>query len=165
MHYIDIVILVIVIASAVEGAIQGFIYEICSLLGLIAGFFLALEFSATAAGYLSFIPLEDWILRIIAFLLILIAVNVILRLLGKSLRAILRKVFMGWMDRMLGALFGLLRGSAFVVFLVAILLLTPLQEYLLDQTVETSLLSPAVFLARFFLGLLIGNKPPALEPI
>ncbi len=161
MHYLDIIILVVIILSIVEGVVQGFIYETCSLLGLIAGFFLALEYSAPAAGILDFIPLTDWILRIIAFLIILIAVNMIFQLVGKFLRAVLRKVFMGWLDRLLGAVFGLVQGIAIVVFLVAILLLTPISQFLTEKAPETKLMAPAIELARPFIDILVeGDDIP-----
>jgi membrane protein required for colicin V production len=165
MHYLDIIILVIIILSSAEGAVQGFIYEICSLSGLIAGFFLAIEYAEPAAGYLDFIPLTGWILRIIAFMFILIAVNMIFRLVGKSLRVILRKVFMGWFDRFLGALFGLVRGIAFVIFVLVILLLTPISTVLNEEAPQTKLMAPAIEMARPFIDILVSSDKTPSEVI
>jgi len=151
MHYLDIVILIIIIVSAIEGGVQGFIYEISSLIGLVAGFFLALYSFEAAADMLSFIPLADWILKIIAFLIILMATNLIFRIAGAGLRKLMKALFMGWFDRSLGVIFGLIRGAAFVVFVTVILLVTPLSNALRDMSVNTKLLPPSIQLAEPFI--------------
>ncbi|MBU0520124.1 CvpA family protein [bacterium] len=165
MHYLDIVIVIIIAASMIEGVIQGFIYEICSLIGLIAGFFLALNFFVAIAGYLAFIPLADWILKIIAFIAILITVNITLRIVGKILRKLMKTLFMGWVDRVLGIVFGLLRGAAFVVFITVILLVTPASNMLEREAPSTKFLAPAIELAKPFIDLVTEKKPDLQDAI
>ena len=160
MHYLDIIVLIIVIISAIEGGIQGLVYEVCSLIGLVAGFFLALEFFDTAAAYLGFIPLPGWVLKAISFFLILVAVNVIFRFLGKSLRIVLRKVFMGWLDRFAGVIFGLLRGTFIALLIIMILLLTPIGSVIISEAPNTKLIPPALQAVRPFIEYLTGGAPP-----
>ncbi len=165
MHYIDIIILVIIIASAVEGGFHGFVYEVCSLFGLIAGFVLALQFFSEVAAYLTFIPLPLWILKIVSFLVILIATNVLFRLLGKGLRSLLRKIFMGWLDRIVGAVFGLIRGAFVVVLITMILLLTPLRSVLKKQAPDTDFLKPSIDLVKPLMEMLLDKRPSLPESI
>ncbi len=158
MHYLDIIILIVIIASVVEGIVHGFVYEVCSLFGLIAGFFIAMKFFAVVAGHLGFIPFPLWILKVIAFLIILIGINIIFRIVGKSLRAILRKVFMGWLDRIAGGVFGLLRGVFVVLLITMIMLLTPLSSILREQAREAALLKPSIEMVRPFMNTLLDKK-------
>ncbi|TKJ41020.1 hypothetical protein CEE37_04975 [candidate division LCP-89 bacterium B3_LCP] len=158
MHYLDIIILIIVVASAIEGTVQGFVYEVCSLLGLIAGFFLAVEFFSLLAGHLGFIPIPDWLIKAIAFLLILVAANIIFRLVGKSLRLVLRKIFMGWLDRIAGAVFGLVRGIVIVLLITLILLFTPISSILEKEAPTTRFMTPSIETVQPFLKMLVGKK-------
>jgi len=165
MHYLDIIILIIVIASAVEGGFNGFVYAVCSLVGLVAGLFLAMEFCTELGPHLSFIPLPIWLLNAIAFLLILIVVNVIFRIVGKSLRGLLRKIFMGWLDRVAGVAFGLVRGAVMVLLITMILMLTPIGPVLVREAPGTRFMTPAIELVRPFIQVITGTHRPIPDAI
>lgn len=158
MHYLDIIILIIVIASMIEGGFQGFIYELFSLVGLIAGFILAIRFFEPVAGYLTFIPIPLWALKVLTFLLILIITNIIFRLIGKSLRLILRKVFMGWLDRFAGVAFGFARGIIIVLLITLIALLTPVSSVIYKEAPGTKLVSSALKVVQPFKEKLVGER-------
>jgi membrane protein required for colicin V production len=165
MHYLDIIILVIIIASAIEGGFHGFIYEVCSLVGIIAGFVLAIQFFAEIAGFLDFIPIPLWLLKALSFLIILIATNILFRLMGKALREILRKIFMGWLDRIAGVIFGLVRGFLTVLVIILVLLISPISKIIQKEARETNLLQPSIELVKPFLGNLKGQSPPSIDSI
>jgi membrane protein required for colicin V production len=158
VHYLDIIILVLIIASAVEGGFHGFVYEVFSLLGLIAGFFLAIQFHGFLAAQIDFIPIPLWLLKIVAFLLIVIASNIIFRLAGKSLRFLLRKVFMGWFDHAAGVIFGLVRGVIVVLVITLILMLTPVKSILSEAAAETRFMAPCIEAVKPFLDILPEKK-------
>ncbi|MCX6640630.1 MAG: CvpA family protein [bacterium] len=126
MHWLDIVVLLIIVGSAIEGGVRGFVFEICSLAGLILGIFLAIKFFADVAVYLDFIPVAGWILNLISFILILSIVSILFTLLGKALRTTFSKIFLGWLDHVAGVVFGVLRGVITVLLIVMALQLTPL---------------------------------------
>lgn len=158
MHYLDVIILIIILASGIEGGIHGFIYEICSLVGLVAGLVLGWRYFPLIAGYLQFMGLPDWILNVTSFLLILIVVSAILRMLGGVLRGVLHKVFMGWLDHAVGAVFGLVRGVALVLLITLILLLTPLSTVLTGEAPRTRILKYSVRIVAPFVNTLITDQ-------
>ncbi len=140
MHYFDIAIIVIILASTVEGGIRGFAYEVFSLAGLIIGLYLALRFFALAAGYLLFLGLPDWLLNVVSFMLILVVISTLFRFIGKALKATLEKIFMGWLDHLLGVLFGAARGVILVLLITMLMLLTPLRQVIIQEAPRTRLL-------------------------
>ena len=162
MHYLDIIILIIIIASGVEGGIHGFVFELFSLAGLLLGLFLGWKYFAVAASYLQFSGLPGWLLNVVAFLLILIIVSAILRLIGGALKKVLHSTFVGWLDRVVGVAFGLVRGAVVVLLLTLVLLLTPLASVLTREAPRTRLLKPSIHLIRPVLdNLLKGDHHPS----
>jgi len=115
MNFLDIVILVLLLLGIVQGLWKGFFVEIASLLSLVLGVFIAIKFS----GYTA-----DWIrenysndsehLEIIAFTLTFLAVLIGVILLGKVFTRLADFSGLGWINRLLGAVFGLLK-MAFVL--------------------------------------------------
>jgi membrane protein required for colicin V production len=161
MHYLDIIILIILAASAIEGGIHGFVYELFSLGGLLLGLFLGWKYFALFASYLTFSGLPEWLLNVIAFMLILIVVSAILRLIGGVLKKALHSTFMGGMDRVVGVVFGLVRGGVMVLLLTLVLLLTPLQQVLTREAPRTRLLKPSIHLIRPILDNLFEDHHPS----
>ena len=106
MHYLDIIILVIIIASAIEGGFHGFIYEVCSLVGIVAGFILAIQFFAEVAGFLDFIPIPLWLLKL-KIAIIICNIRSIITIYGnwKSLCTIYRYTYIAEIDTMLCIIF------------------------------------------------------------
>lgn len=165
MHYLDIIILIIITASAVEGGIHGFVYEIFSLAGLLAGLFLAVKYFSLFASYLQFLNLAGWILNVVSFLVILILVSALFRLIGRLLKKSLSKIFMGWLDHAVGVLFGVGRGVVTVLLVTLILLLTPLQALLLHEAPETRFLQPSLQVVEPYYNLLIQEHKPSLNSV
>ena len=70
---------------------------------------MALRFSAVAAEWLRpRIELQETLLNVIAFILVLAVVSVATVLLGKLLSKLVKVVMLGWLDKLLGILFALL---------------------------------------------------------
>jgi membrane protein required for colicin V production len=110
MHWIDIVLLVLLVVPTIIGLRQGLIKALLSLVGIILGVVLASNFYENLAGALGFISNPD-IANIVAFALILIVVIIAASLLAKFLKAILKMVMLGWVNSLGGAIFGFLMGA------------------------------------------------------
>jgi membrane protein required for colicin V production len=68
-------------------------------------------------------------LRVLAaFLVLFLATLLLASLLGIALSAIIKKIGLGWLNRLLGALFGVLRGLVIVCILVFLAGLTELPK-------------------------------------
>jgi membrane protein required for colicin V production len=117
----DWVLLALLVASTVRAFLRGFLVEIFSLVGLIAGILLASwNYNTLAQNLLQWIkPLPT--AQAIAFLLIFIGIIVICSVAGRLLRSSASAVGIGFIDRFLGALFGLARGCLLGVATMMIL--------------------------------------------
>ena len=115
MTVIDWVIVAILLISTFEGLRRGLISSIFSLAGLVLGFILANRF------YTVFMPLftrllhQDWIAELCSYLTAIFIVVVAMSILGHLLRRAAHAIGLGWIDRLLGGTFGLLRGALLVV--------------------------------------------------
>lgn len=119
MNWLDIVVIVILIISIFSGVKSGLIKSILSLAGVIIGVVLAGRYYATLANVLSFIPHEG-AAKIIAFAIILIAVMVIFGIIAALLTKVVSAIMLGWLNRLGGAVLGLILGGIFCGAILAI---------------------------------------------
>ncbi len=114
MALIDWAIVVILIISVLSAAKHGFFVEAFSLAGVVLGLMLA------SWNYQKLLPwISPWVhssgvAEAIAFIVIAIAVMVIAGLAGRLIRWSVRSIGLGWADRFIGAIFGLLKGCVLV---------------------------------------------------
>ena len=121
MTTIDIIIAVILLFGLVRGYMKGLFIEITSLVGLVLGVYGALHFSF----YLSDILQENvsWdksMIQIVAFAGTFLIILIALVLLGKALTKIAETIFLGFFNKLLGAVFGTLKYALIlsIVFLI-----------------------------------------------
>ena len=110
MNIIDIVILLCCIPALVQGERKGFVSQAVSLVSLILGAWLAFKFSEPVGNWLgSYLEFPGAVIHVVAFALILIAATVMLNIIGKSLEKFVKFIMLGWLDKILGAAFALLK--------------------------------------------------------
>ena len=119
MTWLDIVILLPLLIGLVRGTMRGLITEVIAILAVILGFIGAKIWGQTFSTWLltQFTwpqPVCDAVAYALLFLGIAIALNIAGRLLSKLLKAI----NLGWINRVLGATFGLLKWAFIVLALV-----------------------------------------------
>lgn len=112
---IDIVILLVMAVGIIVGLWKGVIKQAFSLGGLIAGLIMGKLFSKSVASLLldSF-NMPEKTASVIAFIIILIVVPIAFMLAGELLSKLVKVAQLGFVDRLLGALFGMLK---YVIFL------------------------------------------------
>jgi membrane protein required for colicin V production len=118
MNPLDWLLAILLTYSIVRALMRGFFQEAFALAGLILGFLFACWFYTSAALSLKGLITTPQLAQLAAFLLILSATMVVATLLGKISRKAVSTVGLGFMDRLAGALFGLLRGSLLAVALL-----------------------------------------------
>jgi membrane protein required for colicin V production len=118
MNWLDIVILVILAIAAFTGLKAGIIKVLFTIVGIIVGVILAGRFSDDFAGVLTFID-PDWA-KIAAFAIILVAVLVISGILAALLSKLISLVLLGWVNRLAGAILGIVVGAIFCSAILAI---------------------------------------------
>ncbi len=119
MNYLDYFMLVILGWGLVRGYFRGLISETSSILGVVAGFWAARHWypavGANMAGWVKN-PDSAWVTHpqypiITAFLLIFFVVYFVVSLLGWAIKTLAKVAQLGWMDRLFGAVFGLVKAS------------------------------------------------------
>lgn len=129
MNIIDAIILICLIPALIQGLRKGLISQAISIVSLIAGIWASARFADIVTAWVSqYITASDQILKIVAFALILIVVFLALGLLGRLLESILNFAFLGWLNRLLGAVFSLMK--ALLILGLVILLFSSLNSSL-----------------------------------
>jgi membrane protein required for colicin V production len=119
MTTVDLIITLVVLLSILLGIVRGFLRESVALLGWLGGLWLAWRYSdllePSLGGALAGTELQTWVARG----LILLSVIIAAWLLGSLLSYLVQRsgLTLG-MDRMLGSVFGLVRGAVIVGFAV-----------------------------------------------
>ena len=109
MTVLDYFVLLVVIASVTSGAIKGIIRVIFSVAFTLAGL-VAAGFLYPHAASLLRIFVSAWLADLLGFVTLFVLVLAAGGLCSRWLRGGLKRVRLGWIDHLLGAAFGLLRG-------------------------------------------------------
>jgi membrane protein required for colicin V production len=122
MNWLDIVILILVVGSMVGSAWKGFSREVAGLVSSIAALVLALWFYGSAGDF--FLPYTSTkaVASFLGFLVIFLGVLLAGAMVGWIVNRFLQSTGLTWLDRLLGAAFGVLRGLLFATALVMILM-------------------------------------------
>lgn len=112
MNWLDIVILVVLVISIIAGLSAGLIKVLFTLIGGIIGVVLAGRFSDSLGSKMTFISSASTA-KIVAFIIILLVVMIIAAVLAYIVRKIASAILLGWVDRLGGAVLGLLLGAIF----------------------------------------------------
>lgn len=118
MSELDWILCVILLISTIIGVSRGMVREIFALIGWVAAFFCSLYYSGDVAQMLPLNTVGPMVKMFLAVVLIVIACVFAAGLVGKILRKILSSISIGAEDRILGCLFGFLRGLLIVGILV-----------------------------------------------
>ncbi len=110
MNWLDILIIVSLVASAISGLGTGLVKGLCNLAGLIIGIFLAGRYFEGLGGRLTFIHNAD-ISGVVAFIIILSIIMIIAGLMGSLLHKVLSGIKLGWLDHLFGGAVGFLVGA------------------------------------------------------
>jgi len=122
MNWIDATIVIILILSMVMGFINGFIKEIASLAALILGIWGAIKFSGFTAGKLyDYFDMTGQYVGIIAFVITFGFIVVIIHFIGIVADKIIDAVALGFINRLLGIAFGLIKSVLIMSVLFAVL--------------------------------------------
>jgi len=127
MNYIDLILGIILIIAAFQGFRQGFIVELASLAALVLGIWGAIRFSDWTADFITDITgYHSEYLSTIAFVVTFIAIVILVHILGKVLDTTVKAVALGFLNRLAGIIFGVLKTA--VILSILLLLFEPIDE-------------------------------------
>ena len=142
MNWLDIVIIIVIAIPTFLGLKTGIIKASFSLAGLILGVILAGHYYVPLSEQLSALSLG--IARIVAFAIILVGVWVIAILLSGLVERAVSMMLLGWINRLVGAVFGFVVGAILCSALLAIWVkFLGIQSFIVDSALA------AILLGRF----------------
>jgi membrane protein required for colicin V production len=119
MNYLDVIIIVLLGLSVLHGLRKGLIVELATLAALFAGLFAGYYFSDFVAGLLgNAFDYQGKYIEIISFAIVFLTVVVLVHLLARIIERAVKAVSLGFLNKLLGAVFSLLKA----VFILSILI-------------------------------------------
>jgi membrane protein required for colicin V production len=152
MNWLDIVIIVVIAITTFLGLKIGLIKAVLSLAGLIVGVILARLFYIPLSEQLTFIS-QATVAKVVAFAIILIGVMIIAVVLAMVLKWIASVMMLGWVNRIGGAVFGLLAGA----MLCGAILALWINFFGAGETINNSILASILSHFPSVFGLLPGE--------
>jgi membrane protein required for colicin V production len=122
MNWLDIVLLFILLASVITSLSSGITREVVGLITLIAALVLAIWFYGSAGGFLLPYVSTPSIANFCGFLLVFCGILIVGAVLGRVLKRLVKGVGLSFVDRLLGAAFGVVRGLLISIALVLAML-------------------------------------------
>ncbi|MBG0860294.1 MAG: CvpA family protein [Bacteroidales bacterium] len=156
MNWIDLIIVVILIIAIIRGFTDGFVREVASLAALILGIWGAIKFSSlTAEKLYEWFDMTGQYVGIIAFLVTFGIIVLIIHFIGIIADRIIDTIALGFLNRILGMVFGLFKSMLILsIFFVILNAIDARKPFLPKETIEES---------KFYNP--IADIAPALFPI
>lgn len=122
LNYFDVVFAILLLWSAYKGISKGFLIMAASLAALVLGVWGAVRFSDVTAGFLTQnFEFEGRYLPLIAFAITFIGIVIGVHLLARALDKLVKAVALGFVNRLAGLLFAMLR-TAFLISIILVIL-------------------------------------------
>ncbi len=163
MSIADWIIIAFLVFSVTGAAIEGFFHEAFGLAGLVVGYLLAAWQYRRLADWFAPHLKSPWVGEIAGFLIIFFAVLIAAGLAGRIARWAMKKAGLSTIDRLLGALLGLVRGVLVVaIVLTAVAAFAPAAKWLAGSQLAPYFLvggraaiwvAPSELRHRFYQGL------------
>lgn len=135
MNTLDWVILIVLGVGFVAGFIKGVIQQAFSLGGLVLGIICGTLLYRPFAGLLlNIFRMSEKTAGIVAFVVILLVIPIVCGLVGRILSKIVHAANLGFLDRLLGAVFGLFKFMLVMGLVFKLMDLTSLTEKVVDRS-------------------------------
>ena len=126
MHVLDWIILGSLTLSMLLGAWRGLVYEVLSVMGWVSAFILAQWFAPDMAQLLPMRGAGEAVRYAAGFVLVFVLSVFAAALLARLAKTLFSLVGLQPVDRILGAIFGLVRGAVLVLAAAVVATMTPL---------------------------------------
>jgi membrane protein required for colicin V production len=141
VNWLDIIIIVVVVLLGIAGLRQGMIRTVFGIAGLIGGIFLAGRYYDELASLL--FPSGAIWANIAAYAIIAVATLVVAGVIGWLLAKLVNFAALGWLDRLVGCILGVVIGGLLCAAVLAIIIkFYPDMQATIDQSI----------IARFLVG-------------
>lgn len=119
MSWLDIIILLPLLIGLVRGLMKGLVIEITSIVAIVLGILGSRLWGAMFATWLlrQFAWAES-VCVVLAYALLFLGISILLHLVAKLLTKLFKKISLGWLNRLLGGVFGTLKWGIIVLVMV-----------------------------------------------
>lgn len=144
MNILDIILLICFVPAVIQGFRKGFISQVIAIISIIAGVWLSVQFASPVTAWLAqYIQGSEQVLKVVSFALIFIAVAAGLAILGKLIEGTVKLIMLGWLNRLLGVIFSLIKAGLIVgLVIMAFCSLNNTFNFVSEETLSQSVLFP-----------------------
>ena len=144
MNILDIILLICFVPAAIQGFQKGFISQVIAIISIIAGVWLSVQFASEVTVWLAqYIQGSEQVLKVVSCALIFIAVIAGLALLGRLVEGTVKLIMLGWLNRLLGVVFSLVKASLIVgLIIMAFCSLNNTFQFVSEDVLNQSVLFP-----------------------
>lgn len=129
MNYIDIIITIILLWAAYKGFSKGFVIQAAALVALLLGIYGAIRFSDfTSVLLIEKFDLTTKHLKLISFIITFVVIVIAVQLLANLLDKLIKAVALGFVNRLAGLFFSVLK-AAFIVSILLVVINTLDKRY------------------------------------
>lgn len=119
MSWLDIIILLPLLIGLVRGLMRGFVVELTAIVAIILGAIGTKMWGAPFAIWLSQqFAWPEAVCSVVAYALLFLGITLLLNIFAKLLSKLFKAVHLGWLNRLFGAVFGVAKWAAIVLFIV-----------------------------------------------
>ena len=122
----DIIILLILAFFTFGGFKNGFIKEAARVIGMVGGFISAKKFHDELMPHLELYFSNPNVLTVASYLVVFFGTLIIINAIAMALQKLFELILLGWLNRLLGTLLGLIKGILVVSIMIFILELAPM---------------------------------------
>ena len=119
MSWLDIIILLPLLIGLVRGLMKGLVIEITSIVAIVLGI---LGSRLWGAMFATWLPRQfawpESVCVVLAYALLFLGISILLHLVAKLLTKLFKKISLGWLNRLLGGVFGTLKWGIIVLVMV-----------------------------------------------
>ena len=130
MNFLDLILAVPLCWCIYKGFKRGIIFELAMLVGIVAGCYLAIHLAKAVSGI---IGIKGEVSVLVAFLIIFVAVIVGAFFLGKCIENLVKLVKAGLLNKLLGAVLGMLKCVCILSVLTSFVLMADPHGHIITQ--------------------------------
>lgn len=119
MSWLDIIILLPLLIGLIRGLMKGLIVELTAILAIIMGFLGTKLWGAAFAVWLSQqFAWPEAVCSVVAYALLFLGITLLLNIVAKLISKLFKAIYLGWINRLFGAVFGVAKWAIIVLFIV-----------------------------------------------
>jgi len=162
MNPFDLAIIACLAIFFLRGLSRGLVREVLGLIGVIIAFLVAVRWVSEGALFLRrLLEIPSPVASLVSFFLIFISVLLGLKLIALMIQRLMEISLLGWLDRLGGGVFGLLKGGILVSIFALVISFLPLSKSIMIKEEESYLFDPARRFAPAVFDTIVRLSPKA----